>query len=159
MSSLGALLDWVQGPFSHTSSFRQLAAYICLWNLHLSTTVWLCMTLLAHMASRIYIVQHVRLRLRTLQGWLKLVCLPNHQSLNSLYKVPPAVLESLEWWADQNNICEGVPFAYPPLTRIVLTDASTIGWGNTSRNFKSSECLDRTGSIVTYLCSGASGDL
>lgn len=84
----------------------------------------------------IYIVQDARLQLHPLQNWLKLVYLLNCESLNSLVRVPPKALESLESLTDQSNVRKDVSVALSPLIRTIVTDVLTIGWGECQETSK-----------------------
>lgn len=50
----------------------------------------------------------------------KLVYLLNCQLLDTLLRMPSAILATLQWLAFQNNVCEGVPFIRSSPTGIIV---------------------------------------
>lgn len=77
-----------------------------------------------------------RLHLCPFQTWLKLVCHPDYHPLNWLVQLPLPIQDSLQWWMLQGNVYQGIPFAQSPPTRIIVTDASLIGWVAHLRSLK-----------------------
>lgn len=50
-------------------------------------------------------------------------------SPDRLARIPPSVLESLNWWKSPGNVCQGVPFVQPSPTKLVVNNTSLLGWG------------------------------
>lgn len=69
--------------------------------------------LLGYMTACTYVTIHARLLLCLLQVWLMLAYQPNRHHLDKLVWVSPAILQSLEWWMDQDSVSAGTPFPFP----------------------------------------------
>lgn len=69
----------------------------------------------------------MKLHLCRLQSWL--IYCQTYQSVDMLIQVPPEILDSLQWWVEQSNVCQGVPFAHSLPAKTAITNASSVGWG------------------------------
>nr|XP_025038833.1 uncharacterized protein LOC112545273 [Pelodiscus sinensis] len=94
-----------------------------------TTTARTCMRLLGHMAAGTYVVQHARLRMRPLQGWLKVAHNPLRSPLDAVVTIPQDILRSLDWWKDEGTVCAGVRFTKPSPSVQLVTDALDVGLG------------------------------
>ncbi|KAJ7320481.1 hypothetical protein JRQ81_019992 [Phrynocephalus forsythii] len=81
------------------------------------------------MASTTSVLPHARLPLRPLQSCLLRQYNPLHDSLLKQVLIPQDTYLSLQWWASPLHLDSGRLFKSPPISRVVATDASTIGWG------------------------------
>lgn len=70
-----------------------------------------------------------RLHLALLQTWLRMVYRPSPHSRDSLVCLPPLILDSFHWWESPCNVCQRSPLLLSPLTKLVVTDVSLLGWG------------------------------
>lgn len=84
--------------------------------------------LLGHMAATTAVLQCARLH-RHQQLWLLRTFHPLTQSQTSRLTPPQHVRNSLVWWTDISNLCQGIPFQPPTPCISATTDASLQGWG------------------------------
>ena len=87
--------------------------------------------ILGLMAATISVVRHARLHMRTIQWHLK----RHWKAQEPLTKPVLVTLEvhrALQWWTNQSNLLQGLPFRQPPHDLVVTTDASCEGWGGHS---------------------------
>jgi hypothetical protein len=79
------------------------------------------------MAATISSVHLARLRMRPLQLHLREQW--RSRNLEAAVMVPRHLLPCLRWWAQEENLTQGMPFRAPPHALTITTDASREGWG------------------------------
>ncbi|KAJ1131499.1 hypothetical protein NDU88_009835 [Pleurodeles waltl] len=85
--------------------------------------------LLGLFASCILLVTHARWHMRALQWCLRRQWSQHKGDLEGAVKISRDAAVDLKWWIASNNLSQGKPFAQSPPVAMVITDASTLGWG------------------------------
>ena len=85
--------------------------------------------LLGHMPSLENLVPRGRLRMRSLQGHLKLHWSPERDPPNLPVPRSRQVEVDLSWWMVRDHLLEGTPFGTPTPDLRLYSDASRAGWG------------------------------
>ena len=93
----------------------------------ITARVWL--SLLGKMAATLQVTKHARLHMRPIQ--LHLSSQWNRKTHRLLYtvRVSPEVYPHLLWWTNQDNLLSGLPLSPVQVEHVVMTDASSLGWG------------------------------
>lgn len=86
-----------------------------------------CLSLLGHMASCTYVMQHVRLRLRPLQAWLALVYSLSRHHLDSVLTVPASSCDWTMVTGQPHGMREGT-FSRPHPSLSLECDTSALCW-------------------------------
>ena len=108
---------------------------------------------LGHLASFVDIVPYCRMLMRLLQLHCLRFFFPLIDSQDKLVPLSPEIKALCRAWASPSRLLEGKPFAPPPLSLVVTTDASYLGWGailhphRVSRVWSRKEALDLINSL------------
>ena len=84
---------------------------------------------LGHLASFVDLVPNCRLLMRPLQLHLLRYFTPLIDSQDKLVPLSPEIKVLCVAWASPSRLLEGKPFAAPPPSLVITTDASGQGWG------------------------------
>ena len=93
-----------------------------------SSTARLWRSLCGHLASMIYLVPKARQHIRLLQFFVQNQWSQDMPDTTRI-RLTQSARAQLEWWLDPTNLTLGVPFSTPDLALIIVTDASSYGWG------------------------------
>ena len=85
--------------------------------------------ILGHLASLELLVPHGRLRMRTLQWYLKAHWSPESDPPSLPVPLPREVRRDLSWWMVRDHLLTGVRFGTPAPDLHLYSDASCSGWG------------------------------
>lgn len=91
--------------------------------------VQICLTLMGHMASCIYVTLFTRLHFWCLHAWLWTEYTLSKHSMNTVLIIRTKTRVSLTWWKDLAQAWLHAPFLCPTPNRIIIADASLVGWG------------------------------
>ena len=75
------------------------------------------------------LIPHCRMLMRLLQLHCLRFFIPLIDSQDKLVPLSPEIKDLCRAWASPSCLLEGKPFAPPPLSLVVTTDASYLGWG------------------------------
>ena len=129
-SYLGAQLDFpnmLTRPLEHRVLSLQTVIRDLL-NRRLATAL-LWQKFLGHLASFVDLVPHCRLLMRPLQLHLLRFFTPSVDPPDRLVPLSPEIRVLCRAWSSPARLLEGKPFAPPPHSLVLTTDASKEGWG------------------------------
>ena len=84
---------------------------------------------LGHLASFVDLVPYCRMPMRPLQLHFLRFFTPLIDPQDKLVPLSPEIKALCRAWASPSRLLEGKPFAPPPHSLVVTTDASHLGWG------------------------------
>ncbi|MCP3680799.1 MAG: hypothetical protein GY782_11310 [Gammaproteobacteria bacterium] len=99
---------------------------------YFSARTW--QVLLGHMAAAMSTVKNALFHMRPLQWFFNSAMKDHsdekgHRNMSHMIMSTRAILPTLQWWSNLDNLNQGMPFTTPPPSATVTTDASLEGWG------------------------------
>ena len=127
---LGMTIDTEAGKIfpslARVEKFLTVAESFCTMD---ASPAQLWQVILGHLASLERLVPHCRLRMRSLQWYLKAHWSPESDPPSLPVPLPREVRRDLSWWMVRDHLLTGIRFGTPAPDLHLYLDASCSGWG------------------------------